>query len=64
MSGAYESWKEARAEGPVPEGFAGRVVARAERLAPARQVPLWIAAAAGAAFLIRVAATFLVFVAG
>ena len=64
MSDAYDRWLESRAKGEVPDGFADRVVDQAQRLRPARRVPLWIAAAAGAAFLVRVASTFLVFVAG
>lgn len=62
MSDAYEAWRDARAEAPVPDGFADRVVAWASGPEPARRVPLTIAVAAGAAFLLRVASTFLVFV--
>ena len=63
MRDAYDRWLTSRAEGEVPDGFADRVVAQAERLGPRQRVPLWIAAAAGAAFLIRTASMFLVFVA-
>jgi len=64
MSDAYEQWLESRAEGEVPDGFADRVLTRAERLQPAKRIPLWVAAAAATAFLVRVAGTFLVFVTG
>lgn len=64
MSDAYEQWLESKAEADVPEGFADRVMASAERAHPAKSVPLWIAAAAATAFLVRVASTLLVFVAG
>ena len=63
MSDVYEKWLGSKTEGQVPDGFADRVVAQAGQFRPARRLPLWIAAAAGAAFLVRVASTFLVFVA-
>jgi hypothetical protein len=63
MSDAYERWLAAKAEGEVPDGFADRVLARAETLRPHRRMPLWIAAAASVAFLLRVASTLLVFAA-
>jgi len=63
MSDAYDRWVEARAKGEVPDGFADRVVDQAARIGSSGRVPLWIAAAAGAAFLLRAASTFLVFVA-
>lgn len=62
MSNAYEAWRQSKAEGPVPDGFADRLVARASGLKPVGRVPFMIAVAAGAAFLLRVASTFLVFV--
>lgn len=61
MSDAYDRWLESRAEAEVPDGFTDRVVSKAGR---STRVPLWIAAAAGAAFLVRVASLFLVFVTG
>ena len=64
MNDVYEQWLESRAEADVPDGFTERVVARAGQRTPLRRVPLWIAAAAGAAFLVRVASLFLVFVTG
>ena len=63
MSDAYERWVASRAEAEVPDGFGDRVMARAEALRPHRRMPLWIAAAASAAFLVRVASTLLVFAA-
>jgi hypothetical protein len=64
MSDVYDRWLKSRAESRVPEGFVDRVVARARGLGPVERVPLWIAAAAGAAFLMRAASMFLVFVTG
>jgi hypothetical protein len=61
MNDHFESWKRARAEGTVPDGFLDRVVARAASLDPSR-VPLAIALAAGVACALRVASTFLIFV--
>ncbi len=61
MNDNFESWKRARAQGAVPDGFVDRVVARAASLGPSR-VPLAIALAAGAACALRVASTFLIFV--
>lgn len=62
MSDPYERWLASRAEGAVPDGFADRVVSQAARMKSVDRVPLWIAAAAGVAFVVRVASLFLVFV--
>ena len=55
----YEAWRRQRAEAPVPDGFADRVMERVmgrEDRRPARIVPVLLMTTAGAAALVRVAA--------
>ncbi len=63
MNDPYEAWTKARAEAPVPDGFTERVVASAASARPSRGAVIAITALAGAAFALRVASAFLVFVA-
>jgi hypothetical protein len=59
---AYDRWTQARAEAPVPDGFAERMATEASRRIGSR-VSIAIAIAASAVFALRIASTFLVFVA-
>ncbi len=61
---AYDRWTRARAEATVPDGFADRMATEASRRIGSRvSIAIAIAIAASAVFALRVASTFLVFVA-